>query len=400
MRRIVPVLFLLVLAGCSFSARYESLVREVDARIVPMEDNRIPQVLVDGFADKKVFVIGEEHYVQEQQEFLVSLLPSLYEHGYRLILIEDLHAYGWIAEDYVLGSIDDIPPGLKKMNGFLLEGVRRFNSSLPMDERIRVQAIDMNHQFAAFSVSLGFLRRRIEAKGVLDEIFGPVTSDLAIPPDRSGRLAVLESLKAKLDSEKDRFQGLLTPKWYARLGELVEVEIISSRLRKKFDDKAREKLITLLTDRRIAETPGRVVLHCGMTHAQKRPFRDVGQTTLAYVGEHIRRNYSSHHVACFGVRGKMKKHFYDKEWKDVNRLVELPKNDLLRTMAEKAGGRVAVLPLNSPVFSKWTKVCGARTKPSRQFDAYVLFPTKTPLRSMVEAETRSQRVENTLLGRE
>lgn len=395
MRIFVVALLGLMSCSCSLSVNSKELAKAVDEQIIPMEDHEFPKVIADAIADKKVLFLAEgRHWVQEQPELMASFLPTLHRKGYRVLLCEYPHADGWIADDYVLGSLNEIPTSLRAFEGLFLDRIREFNASLPMTDRLRVHNIDVNHDVSAFFSAVSYVERQIDAEGVFRDLQiswnGSLHYQVRTNEMIARHLLALEELRSRLNSEKDRLEEKWTPRWYGRVKELVEVEIASARFRNRTsygrnEQVLREQTMILLADRRIAETPDRVAIIVGAAHAQKEGFMQISgltsPTSIQWLGEHIRMNYASYHIAIFGAEGQVLLHFTDTKSQEVH-VTDRPKADLLRIMAEKSGGKIVLLPLNSEVFGEWTCVDYRRTEPGAQFDAYILYPHMTPLRSL------------------
>lgn len=380
--RLMLYLLLVIVAGCSANRNRNKLVKAVDSEITFLQDGKLPGPFLKNISDNEILILGEEHYVQEHQEFIGSIIPQLYEQGYRQLLIEDSHAFSWAAEDYVLGLIDEIPWRLRAFHGLLLEKVRQFNSTLPMDERIRVNAIDITH--SGFGESRQFLASRIKT----DDLFKglPVSSPEKYQP-------VLEEVRQRLENEKERWETLLTPRWYARILEMVEVELASNQIRKwsdpKNDDANREKWMITLIERRMAENKGRTIINCGQTHAQKQYYREWGSAAnYKHLGMYLHEKYKTYHVAFWGAKGEKKNHYNDTKYKIINRFKDCPKDDIVRILAEKAGDIIAMLPLDADIFKDWATAGSFKTQPQNQFDAYILYPKITFLQSLKDAEPR------------
>lgn len=372
----LSAMLLVTSAACGPGRNQDKMVMAVESRMAVVQDAQLPGPVLDAVSKSNVLILGEEHYVQEHQEFIGALLPVLHKLGYRLLLTEQAHAFGWISEDYVLGTLDEIPWPLKAFDGLLLEKVRQFNSTLAMDERIRVQAIDINH--LGFGDSLQFLKNRIETRDLFEIL--RVKTPEQYPP-------ALEKVRERLVSEKDYWIEQWSRQWYDRVCELVEIELATIPIRSNRDPKNqsadREKLMILLAERRITETRGKVAVNCGQTHAQKKHFRDwYPVVNYQLLGMYLRGKYHTYHVAFWGAQGEKKQHFYDAECVKFNRLKDCPQDDLVRILAEKAENRIVVLPLDTDVFAESATAAGKKTSPSEQFDAWVLYPRITLLQSM------------------
>lgn len=381
-----------VLSGCISFIGAEPLEERVRRDAVFFPEESIDVAVAERFSAFDTVLLGESHYVQEHQEFLVSLLGLTADRGFTLLLSEGMHAYGWIVEDYVLGLRDELPRPVRFFDDELLEGLRRLNESLPPAGRITFSYFDMNHWRGVFIDSL----RRVEtALGRGPEpLFEPL---LALRPEEwdGGRYGLaLETLASELDSrERELSDGpVWGARWYARIRELVEVERRSLPLRNRMDDREREAIIVELCLRRIAEHGAGTYINTGMYHAQKERFMGtrvtrLGESLVGSPGAPAGKVYS---VAFIALAGDRKHSFTDRE----SYRADIPgtgrANDLVRVLAAEAGDRMAFLPLDDPLFasSRIRVTYGMNDTfvlpPARQFDAYVTYPRVTLPASMSE----------------
>lgn len=355
-----------------------------DAVTVPA--GTVPDALAADLARARLVVLGEIHYVEEHQAFLVALLARLQAAGFRLVVEEAMHATAWTGEEYVLGRSAVLPPQLGRFDRALLDGLRALNQGLPEAERVHFAGFDMNHWAEAFPAGATAFQAR----------FGPVAALadlLAAAPGSAAYQAALEALPGRLAADRAAIVAAVGPERAAQLSDLVEVERRSLPLRQALDAAAREVLIRERVARELAGagTAG-VVLNCGMTHAQRvtlmGPVREVVGTWLAAHPEAYGGDPGAMRVVAFaGARGSRLAAFDDPAPWSFDLVAEDPDDSLTRILAEHAGDRLAWLPLADPVFSSGpVRADYGRDLTAlplgRQFDGLVLYPRVSVLRSL------------------
>ncbi|TVQ98240.1 MAG: hypothetical protein EA403_14245 [Spirochaetaceae bacterium] len=371
----------------------------------------VPSELVEALRPHRLVLLGESHYVQEHQDFVVLLLRELHPHGLRWFADELSHASGWAVDDFVRGLRDDPPPSVVRMNETYLNGLRAFNATLPPSERIRFRYIDMNHNPTAFQTSLQMMIRETDLSPVAAEIVEVLASDpydedylealhaleRAIAPDRSTGAAVQAGASVVL---RDRAADL----WFHRLRETLEVEIRSFPLRLQWDVAERELIMIDLVNAILDESGNDMVaVNTGMFHAQRQRFMGTRQEWL---GEYLVRNSQLtqgaepgsqsgfYAIAFFGMRGERIRHSRDQQPQPMRPLAELPQRNLSRRIADAAASAAAgdeaipavFLPLDQKAFERRMLVSygfsPVRAIPARQFDAFVVYPEVSVLRSL------------------
>ncbi|TVQ96686.1 MAG: hypothetical protein EA403_15830 [Spirochaetaceae bacterium] len=370
----------------------------------------VPSELVEALRSHRLVLFGESHYVQEHQDFVVLLLQELHPHGLRWFAEELSHASGWAVDDYVRGRRDDPPPSVARMNQTYLIGLRAFNATLPPSERIRFRYIDMNHNPTAFRTSLQMMKRETDLSPVEAEI----TAVLALDPYEEEYLDALHALErsARLMDATDAaaepgvgaaLRDRAGDRWFHRLRETLEIEIRSFALRLQWDVADRERIMIDLVHAILDESDNDMVtVNTGMFHAQRQRFMGTRQEWL---GEYLARNPQltegaepgSHSgfcsIAFFGMRGERIRHSRDQNPQPMRPLAELPQHNLSRRIADAAGAAAGggeipavFLPLDHPAFDRRMLVSygfsPVRAIPARQFDAFVVYPEVSVLRSL------------------
>ncbi len=398
-RSALPLLALLLsgilaLAGC-VTADSPGVRDALDAQIETFVPGEVPEALVQTLSARRVILLGETHYVQEHQEFVLELLRRLHQSGLRWFTQEMAHAYSWIVEDYVLGLREDYPEPARRMDEYWIEGLRSFNADLPEAERIRMRYMDMNHAPDAFMVSLSWMVNRTP----VGQRVGPLASNVfATTPGTDAYVEAVTELADRLGAASDALMDELGP-WYQRLAEAVWIEIRSLPLRGEHDVHARERIMIDLADRTIDEAAGSAVaINVGMYHAQKRRYMGTRQEWL---GEYLAADADRfggagqlYSIAFWGFDGERIRWFLDREPQPVPAAMERPASNLSRQIAEAVTRRdgadrpesAAFVDLSHPVFARRMPVAFVhsplRAAPGRQFDAYVIFPEIRVLESI------------------
>jgi len=389
-----PAAALALLAACSSPARQPPPAGAPRAEIEPLvardavavDPSAVPDGLVAELAGARVVLLGEVHYVEEHQRFVAALLARLHASGFRLLVEEAMHGVAWTGEEYVMGRSAALLPQLARFDALLLAGLQAFNQGLPEADRIHFAGFDMNHWPEVFQAGAAEFQTRFGRVAELDDV-------LAAASDTAAYDAALQALPARLVAGRSAIEAAIGAARWALLAELAEVERRSRPLRRAFDDTAREDLIRERIQAALAAagTAG-VAVNCGMTHAQKRTLwgsvPEVVGTWLAshpeaYGGDPGRLRA----VAFAGARGRRLWRFNDAAAWAFDLLAEAPENSLTRIVAERAGARLAWMPLADPLF--WEKPVHAdygrdvHVLPvGLQFDGLVLYPEVSVLRSL------------------
>ncbi len=116
---------------------------------VELARGALKTALGDDALSAELVIIGESpHYTAEVPNAVVEiLLPDLYEYGCRLYFVESCHAYSWIVDRYVTGESGpySLPPSATLLSSQALSHIRASNLTQPVEERVHVGMIDVNH---------------------------------------------------------------------------------------------------------------------------------------------------------------------------------------------------------------------------------------------------------------
>lgn len=357
--------------------------------LVTVATGSVPDPLIQRIAGARVVLLGESHYVQEHQEFLVALLPHLHAAGVRTLMQEDMHVTAWTGEEYAQGRSDVLPVEIEAFDRTLLEGLRAFNAPLAPEDRIHFVGFDMNHWIGTFSKYAAEFERRF---GTVAEIH-PL---LATVPDSSAYENALRALPAALAADAAALTASLGADRYALLVDLVDVELQSLPLRRLGEGRhpPRELLIRARILGALQQAAGAAIaVNCGGFHAQKQhvagPDYETVGTWLATHPESYGGDASKLiSIAFMGAKGWRKASFDDVNswWLDV--AAQTDRDDLVRIMAETAGPQqLAFLPLSDPTLATghvefdWDGEVDYGVLGSA-FDGVVLYPNVTVLASL------------------
>ena len=384
-------LALLSVAGCKTYER-ETAAIAPQARYFPTPKSsaEIPTTLVDAIGDSDILLLGESHYVAEHHDFLALLLPRLHERGFRLFLTESNHAYGYIFDEYVTGRRDSLTPAQSSLDSSWLEAMRALNAELRASGRerdqMRVRAIDVNHWRSVFREAVLERATRSGNTQLIKRLEG-------LPPtDERGYREALESLAADLEAANDRM-GLAEAD-FAALKDMTQVEITSARFRSTRVWNTRESAMydAIVAAMGSLGGNGKVVIHCGMMHAQLSPIwqQEPFQSWDAFgvrLAEDCRRSSTRiFSLACFGARGESKHGFVDPERHPFDIANEAASDSLSLAIDAAAAGRIAFVDLRNTGVVDGARIdfsSGATSTapPGEQFSGLLLYPRASVLPS-------------------
>jgi hypothetical protein len=114
----------------------------------------------------EVYLVGEIHGVRENADFQLRYLEQLHRSsGVRDLAIEERRVFEEDAQAYVDGRLDVLPPQLC-LRASILEGIRRLNTDLREDARIRIHLTDIDSPAVAIRRHLVALQQRLGANGL------------------------------------------------------------------------------------------------------------------------------------------------------------------------------------------------------------------------------------------
>ena len=125
------MVFFMIFAACKKPRIDEAVRKVIEEETEVFASQQVPGGLIEAMDRNEVLLFGETHYVQQHQEYIVSILPELSSRGYRVIFDELFHCFSWMVEDYISGARDALPEFILFFNETLIEGIKDFNQSVP-----------------------------------------------------------------------------------------------------------------------------------------------------------------------------------------------------------------------------------------------------------------------------
>ena len=382
--RVAPLVAALVLlapavVGCVPNLRgtvdRERLLAIVERDAVFFEPADIPEPVIAAVSGHRVVVVGEVHDVTHHDAFVGELAAALQPHGFSTVLLEFPQAESWLLDGYAIGAIDVLLPGAERTYGPLLERIRAANAALPVAERIRVRAIDVNPSLDAFLPPF---------RGLLHQLGQPEPLARLVAALERGDdpAAAVARAQAELAADEAALRATWGEARYDTVLDALDGEARSARVRATRSgaarDEAREAAMHAMVDRQLAATAGGAVLNVGLYHAQKT--RQDGSIDV-WLAERLHRASHRARGSVFSlavlpakgeaiIRGQLRAF-------DVGE--ESPANELLRTVQPVADGATAFLPLADPVFTEERVVVNYLPRlhigpPKAAFDAFVVLP--------------------------
>jgi hypothetical protein len=364
-------------SGPSLSARRAI----VEKSAVRLGSGDLPTPFLDEVGSARVLFFGETHYVAEHQAMLARLAVALGPRGFGLVLNEGMAADSFLDDAYVQGLIGELPRSARAFDGAWLDVLRAHNAGLPPSDRIHVGLFDMDHFGDEFGSVVdfcaGLLEAREPAKAVaLRGLFAGI---------KAGRPAGGLS-----SGEADAFVAGLGPlgleAWMrGGLADAARAELASVPLREKWSDEGREAFIAERIASFVAAYPGsRIVVNCGMNHAQKEAFLsgpklDYARTRIAALPAFKDDPAAAYSLAALPLRGEGIDHFYDKDASSYDLAASSDPAGLIRLLGEAGGGGPAFLSLRGGDFrstawvwqDRWSSY---RLKPGAAFDGLLVYP--------------------------
>jgi len=362
-----------------------------NSNIILFNDHNIPEGVIERLDGKKVVVIGEYHGVQEHIDLVTDLALALHEQShFSQLLIELSHALGWMVEDYVSGLSDDILPFLIQNQQVDLARIRHYNLKLPSEKRIKVHAVDINHNPSFIRASLLSLLEynTLEYTEILENFIRQFDNIENIMTDSELFYGLIEALHSDLISERLYLAEAWGETWFNRLVDIAEMELASILCRRPLEQgdvelrsKMREDTIKSMVDGYMENGEGGTLVNIGFYHAQNSHFLG---TQNEWLGEYLRSSSphskgESYSLVVVPAKGEIK-------WGDSYRNIDIAagrrKNELFSTMYRLSSGNTAFLSLDDDIFQNELIHLNyhyelLEINPKRQFDGYILLPKVT-----------------------
>ncbi|MGM0420492.1 MAG: hypothetical protein ACQEQG_05810 [Bacillota bacterium] len=344
----------------------------------------VPEDVYEKLGGYNALIFGEYHDISGHQELLAALLPGLHEQGYRYLLLEFPHAYSWIFDGYInVNQGIELPEGVRRTYGVLLEAIKEYNLRLEPEERFVVKAIDINHYSNIFVSSLAGLARQRENTEILQEFVEQARDD-------ENYRRIFTDMETEILNHRNEYKEKWGEAYFRELEDMLYAESRSIKVRNStelFDLKTRrrEQVIKDIVDRYL-EWAYQVIINTGYYHAQ-REYRF--GTKQEWLGEYLAD--PDHYITQGNIlslvvaptRGKMK---FDQEVKefslpeyDLTDPENIEQADLFSLIAANAHDQIGFLTLENPYFLEHpVKVnfhfLELEYKVKNQFDGFFLLP--------------------------
>lgn len=337
-------LFLFFVTSPELSA--DNLEEIVHSEIVTF-GNSIPKEITAQLGGNSVLVIGEYHDISGHQEVLGAVLPGLFEEGYRTLLLEFPQSMSWILENYVQAQVPfELPSGVKRTYGVLLEESRQFNLSRN-GRGYSVKSFDINHRKEDFVNSLAGLSRQLSPSELLDDFVTRAREE------RNYRNH-FNDLEGKLERDSLFYRRAWGDDYWERVEFLIKAEALSIEVRKTpdflgFKARKREEALKKIVDLYLQDS-ARAIINTGFYHAQQRRLFGTKQKWLAeHLGQkdHPFTKGNMYSLVVVPARGEMK---FKNDLKTFSLTKTSPPGELFALMLQESNGENVFLSLDNEYF--------------------------------------------------
>ena len=344
----------------------------------------IPDGILNRLAQNRVVVVGETHMIQEQGALMGDLVRSLYDRGFRQLLLEWPNMADWLLADYVedTGLEPTWTPPTTMVGGRVVTAVRDLNRSLPAEaEKFSVRAIDVNlieyGGAASFRNVLISLSEHLADRGPINAF---ISSGYSTPESQT---AAINQLRTAL--QNDRLDLITTwgTRWYDFVSEMAEVESASITIRANRDShydqttRDREGVIRNMADLRLDGYGHNTLVSAGNTHAQKSPL--MGTSGVEWLGDYLVHRSAKVGGTVFVLAVTPARILSATNDETYNVMDKSPANEVWRVMHETWPSPVCFLPFDDALFSTTTAPMNFDGSlywgtPKNHYDAFVLLP--------------------------
>lgn len=214
----------------------------------------------------EAYLVGELHGLEENEEFELQYLRLLHNaSGLRDVAIEEKAVYENDAQAFVEGRSEQLPPELCLRAG-ILAGIRRLNTELNKDARIRIHLTDIDSPATAIRQHLAAIQQRLKANNVI------IPDETAI---KTRGLETVAQLKL-LTTETALHSELRTIEFsIVAFEQGLEVGIGPSKGSPYLDSREQAVTSNIVDLLRLRGTPSLLVLY-GSDHVSRTPRNDGG----------------------------------------------------------------------------------------------------------------------------
>lgn len=351
----------------------------------PEKPGDIPTSLLDITGAARIVILGETHYVQEHQEFLSFFLPAMYERGFRMFITEGMQCESALFDLYVQGAEIELPGYLKNLDLIILESLREFNRNLKEQGKstFHMNCFDMNHWFGAFSDCLELYLSSLYGKSDLNSYVQAIKAGQKSESRYGSAITDLLDHLERTGAADDPANGELI--------RMCRNELESIELRDKWSDRIREDLIYRNIQETVTAAEGKIIINCGMWHAQKTNVWKIGGNE--WMGMRLQKDFSPddlYHLAVFAFKGEKKRSFNSSERIGFDIMSSPSGNNLTRLMAERSKGLYAFVNFKGVEYSDKIAIDYSdsleREVPGDHFDGLLIYPQSTVLESSLYYE--------------
>lgn len=335
----------------------EKIQSLVERDTIVFNSDEISGGVLDKLADYKVVVMGEYHNIVEHKELKAQMAIGFNKKfGCKNFLVEAPQAFSWIYEDYSMGLITEINEENSRrfwLHTGEIEKIRNHNLSQPLDKRIKVSTIDINHSPYSYVMSIEYMLEYVDESSYLQDYFTDLKKVIRNDEDYIDRVV---KFRDDITLNKDMYIAELGEVWYDRLAYMTDIEIKSFAIRNSSNhifiwkrDKLREALICNMVDSHIESAEGKVLINIGANHAQKKPVRG---TKMQWLGEYLSKEspYAKDQTYCMvvvpaegtveGLKG------------NISLFEGAHKNELFRIIAEHSSGARGFLSFDDEILNE------------------------------------------------
>jgi len=378
--RIVWVVGVALACSDPTSVSLSDLGPVVSRDAVSFAPGSIPGSLVERLRAHRVVMLGETHFIREQDDLVFEIVQELHRYGFRQVLLEWPQMADFLLADFVTdgGLVPDWEPP-RSLGGYLIDALRDLNRTLPPSEQIQVRGIDVNLSDYGGADAFRDLMGTV-ASGLADPgpLAGFVTGGYASPTSQRERLV---ELRRALSSEAAALRALWGERWFDLVTEMVEVEIVSVPVRALRDQhydmsaRLRENAMKRLVDLRIGEGT-RSLVNVGSNHAQKSFLRGTEQEWL---GDYLTHRSPASDGSVFVMTVVPAWIRPASGGVAENALLRSPEEEIFRLMHEVAPEERVFLALDDPVFADDGVTMNLedtiyRCAPNKYYDALMVLP--------------------------
>jgi len=338
----------------------------------------LPEGLLDAIAAHDIILLGERHYMLEHQKLLIPLMKSLQGQGRRVLAQEIDQAIGIIVDDYVTGVRNSIPEWALLLNHVLIAGLREYNQTLPVADRIHLEYFDMNHSRDSYQRVL-YDHGAFQNEVCFQALFRYGAYELNSVEYRDSVLKIRDELRAQEADFRLSWGSL----WYDRVVHMTDVELDSWERRNSGSDAKREDIIYANIEYLLSKYSGKVVINTGGAHAQKKAFDKMGDNEGNWLGVRLNALYGSRvwSMEIIPVRGMEPTDYSHPEPIPIDNHRYCEKNDLLWIIPELYPEKMVYMPFAAePFLTRKIGVCAEVFVPAETYDALFLYPQVSSIR--------------------